>query len=77
MSKMRLFGDHRIQGEQLVSLAVMRVARCADPHPHHVHDLLDQRARIGGCVHREQRAHQLHQVSAGKRGLVDVRDHAR
>ena len=60
-----------------MSFAVMRFARRADPHPDHVDDLLDQRARIPGRVHRQQRAHQLHEIGAGERGLVDARDHAR
>jgi len=54
-----------VNREQLESLAVMRGARRADPHPHHVHDLLDERARIPGRFHRQQRAHQFDEVRAG------------
>ena len=44
-----LFGDHRVHGEQLMSFAVVRVARRADAHADHVDDLLDERARIPGA----------------------------
>ena len=60
-----------------MAFAVMGFPRRADPHTDHVDDLLDQRARIPGRVDGQQRAHQLHQIGAGERGLVDARDHAR
>jgi hypothetical protein len=39
-----------------------------------VHDLLDERARIAGCVDGQQRTYKLRTC---ERGLVDVRHHAR
>ena len=60
-----------------MAFAVMGLPRCADPHADHVHDLLDQRARITRHVHRQQRAHQLNEVGASERALVDIRDHLR
>ena len=57
-------GDHRIHGEQLVSFAVMGFPLRTDPHPNHVHDLLDQRARIPGRFDPQLRSHQLNEIGA-------------
>jgi len=72
-----LLGNHRVHGEHLMALAVMRLPVRADAHPHRVDHLLDARPRIPRRVHRQQRAHPLHQVRARARRLVDSGDQAR
>ena len=72
-----LLGDDRVEGELLVTFALVRLARRADAHTHLVDDLLDQRARVAGRVDGQLRADQLDHVGARERRLVDVRGHLR
>jgi hypothetical protein len=65
----RFFSQHRFDGEQFVSFAVMRGARRADAHREHVDKPFDEIARLPRCVGRQQRADQLHEVKYAPGGF--------
>jgi len=66
-----LFSQDAIQRELFMSFALMRRPRRGQPHPDLVDGGLHELARGAFGVDGQLRTHQLHQIDAGERRLID------